>query len=72
MAAPARRPYARAAMSDDGSGASADFACLDAWVDANFEDEVRFLQALVRVPTDTQPGDNAPHDPQFLVCRQPG
>jgi acetylornithine deacetylase/succinyl-diaminopimelate desuccinylase-like protein len=36
-------------------------ARLDAWVDAHFDDEVRFLQALVRVPTDTPPGDNAPH-----------
>ena len=26
-----------------------------------FDDEVRFLQALVQVPTDTPPGDNAPH-----------
>ncbi len=34
---------------------------LDAWVDAHFAEEVRFLQALVRVPTDTPPGDNAPH-----------
>lgn len=34
---------------------------LDAWVDANFDEEVRFLQALVRVPTDTPPGNNAPH-----------
>ncbi len=34
---------------------------LDAWIDANFDDEVRFLQALVQVPTDTPPGDNAPH-----------
>jgi acetylornithine deacetylase/succinyl-diaminopimelate desuccinylase-like protein len=40
-----------------------DAACaqLDAWIDAHFDDEVRFLQALVRVPTDTPPGDNAPH-----------
>ena len=38
-----------------------DGARLDAWVDAHFDDEVRFLQALVRVPTDTPPGDNAPH-----------
>ena len=36
-------------------------AALDAWIDAHFDDEVRFLQALVRVPTDTPPGDNAPH-----------
>jgi len=34
---------------------------LDAWVDAHFDDEVQFLQALVRVPTDTPPGNNAPH-----------
>ena len=36
-------------------------ARLDAWVDAHFDDEVRFLQALVQVPTDTPPGNNAPH-----------
>ena len=34
---------------------------LDAWIEAHFDEEVRFLQALVRVPTDTPPGDNAPH-----------
>jgi len=34
---------------------------LDAWVDAHFAEEVAFLQALVRVPTDTPPGHNAPH-----------
>jgi succinyl-diaminopimelate desuccinylase len=34
---------------------------LDAWIDAHFDDEVRFLQELVRVPTDTPPGENAPH-----------
>ena len=38
-----------------------DYAQLDAWVDAHFDDEVRFLQALVQVPTDTPPGNNAPH-----------
>ena len=37
------------------------FARLDAWIDAHFDDEVRFLQALVQVPTDTPPGNNAPH-----------
>jgi acetylornithine deacetylase/succinyl-diaminopimelate desuccinylase-like protein len=36
-------------------------AALDAWVDRHFDDEVRFLQELVRVPTDTPPGNNAPH-----------
>ncbi|WP_144733443.1 M20 family metallopeptidase [Extensimonas perlucida] len=34
---------------------------LDAWIDAHFDEEVAFLQQLVRVPTDTPPGDNAPH-----------
>ncbi len=34
---------------------------IDAWVDAHFAAEVAFLQALVRVPTDTPPADNAPH-----------
>ena len=34
---------------------------LDAWIDAHFAAEVAFLQALVRVPTDTPPGNNAPH-----------
>ena len=34
---------------------------LDAWIDAHFDEELRFLQALVQVPTDTPPGNNAPH-----------
>jgi succinyl-diaminopimelate desuccinylase len=34
---------------------------LDAWIDAHFDQEVRFLQELIRVPTDTPPGNNAPH-----------
>ncbi|NWG73894.1 MAG: M20/M25/M40 family metallo-hydrolase [Rubrivivax sp.] len=34
---------------------------LDAWVDAHFDEQVRTLQALVQVPTDTPPGNNAPH-----------
>ncbi len=34
---------------------------LDAWINAHFDEEVRFLQELVRVPTDTPPGNNAPH-----------
>ena len=34
---------------------------LDAWIDQHFDEQVRFLQALVRVPTDTPPGNNAPH-----------
>ena len=31
---------------------------LDAWIDAHFDEEVTFLQALVQVPTDTPPGNN--------------
>jgi succinyl-diaminopimelate desuccinylase len=34
---------------------------IDRWVDAHFEDEVRFLQSLVQVPSDTPPGNNTPH-----------
>ena len=34
---------------------------LDAWIDAHFDEEVRFLQELIRVPTDTPPGNNTPH-----------
>ena len=34
---------------------------IDAWVDAHFDEEVHFLQEMVRVPTDTPPGNNAPH-----------
>ncbi len=34
---------------------------LDAWIDQHFDEQLRFLQALVRVPTDTPPGNNAPH-----------
>ncbi len=38
-----------------------DYAKLDAWIDSHFDDEVKFLQQLVQVPTDTPPGNNAPH-----------
>ena len=50
-------------MNDDGQAhaQAQTHARLDAWIDAHFDEEVRFLQALVRVPTDTPPGDNAPH-----------
>ena len=40
---------------------NAHYTVLDAWIDAHFDEEVSFLQALVRIPTDTPPGDNAPH-----------
>ena len=50
-------------MSTEPLSATPDatYAALDAWVDAHFDDEVRFLQALIQVPTDTPPGNNAPH-----------
>jgi len=38
----------------------ASYQALDAWIDAHFDDEVAYLQALVQVPTDTPPGHNAP------------
>ncbi len=34
---------------------------LDAWIDSHFDEQVKFLQELVRVPTDTPPGNNTPH-----------
>jgi acetylornithine deacetylase/succinyl-diaminopimelate desuccinylase family protein len=40
---------------------NATHAQLDDWIDAHFAEETAFLQALVRVPTDTPPGNNAPH-----------
>jgi acetylornithine deacetylase/succinyl-diaminopimelate desuccinylase-like protein len=40
---------------------AAPYAALDAWIDAHFDEEVAFLQEMIRVPTDTPPGDNAPH-----------
>ena len=43
------------------SATPAHYAQLDAWIDAHFDDQVKFLQALVQVPTDTPPGNNAPH-----------
>jgi succinyl-diaminopimelate desuccinylase len=39
----------------------AQYQALDSWIDAHFDEEVHFLQHLVRVPTDTPPGNNAPH-----------
>jgi len=38
-----------------------DYDKLDQWIDAHFDEEVRFLQELIRVPTPTPPGNNAPH-----------
>ena len=45
----------------------ADYAALDAWIDTHYDEDVRFLQELVRVPTDTPPGNNAPHAERTAV-----
>ncbi len=34
---------------------------LDTWIDNHFDEQVAFLQELIRVPSDTPPGNNAPH-----------
>jgi acetylornithine deacetylase/succinyl-diaminopimelate desuccinylase-like protein len=52
---PADTTAARAAQAD------AIYGRMDDWVDRHFEEQVRFLRELVRVPTDTPPGNNAPH-----------
>ncbi|MEP7207067.1 MAG: M20/M25/M40 family metallo-hydrolase [Casimicrobiaceae bacterium] len=33
---------------------------LDRWIDAHHAEQIEFLRAIVRVPSDTPPGDNAP------------
>lgn len=34
---------------------------LTRWIDQHFDEEVAFLQQVIRIPTDTPPGNNAPH-----------
>jgi succinyl-diaminopimelate desuccinylase len=48
-------------FDSDRESLMTDYDKLDAWIDAHFDEEVTFLQALVQVPTDTPPGNNAPH-----------
>lgn len=43
------------------SNLNSNYNAIDSWVDAHFDEEVKFLQELVRVPSDTPPGNNAPH-----------
>ncbi|QOY95492.1 M20/M25/M40 family metallo-hydrolase [Massilia sp. UMI-21] len=31
------------------------------WIDAHFDEQLAFLQGVIRIPTDTPPGNNAPH-----------
>ena len=45
-------------MADTPGGSNASIAD---YVDAHLPDEVAFLRELIRIPTDTPPGDNAPH-----------
>lgn len=47
------------------------YAKLDAWIDAHFDEQTRFLQELVRVPTDTPPGNNAPHADRLADLLKP-
>ena len=48
-------------MTDMNQDKQATYAAIDAWIDQHFDEEVKFLQAMVQVPTDTPPGNNAPH-----------
>jgi acetylornithine deacetylase/succinyl-diaminopimelate desuccinylase-like protein len=41
--------------------AAAHYAALEHWIDEHFDEQIGMLQQLVRLPTDTPPGDNAPH-----------
>jgi succinyl-diaminopimelate desuccinylase len=34
---------------------------LASWIDAHFDEQVGFLQQVLRIPTNTPPGNNAPH-----------
>jgi succinyl-diaminopimelate desuccinylase len=58
---PGQGAAASPAGGSSGAAAAAAHAAIDAWIDQHFDAEVAFLQALVRLPTDTPPGDNAPH-----------
>lgn len=42
------------------SDSTAQGAALDHWIDAHFDEEIAFLREIVRVPSDTPPGDNLP------------
>ncbi len=34
---------------------------LIAWIDDHFDEQIAFLQKVIQIPTDTPPGNNAPH-----------
>ncbi len=48
-------------MTNMNQDKQATYAAIDAWIDEHFDEEVKFLQAMVQVPTDTPPGNDAPH-----------
>ena len=45
-------------------------AALSAEIDASFDDEVAFLQALVRVPSDNPPGNCTPHSARSRTAKR--
>ena len=47
--------------------AQLDYSAIAAWVDAAQPQAIDFLRELVRVPTDTPPGNNAPHAERAAV-----
>jgi succinyl-diaminopimelate desuccinylase len=48
-------------LQDSKPASAALFKQLDEWVDHHFDEQVAYLQKLIQVPTDTPPGNNAPH-----------
>ncbi|MEO5735568.1 MAG: M20/M25/M40 family metallo-hydrolase [Rubrivivax sp.] len=54
-------PTADSTADSTATPGQARYDALDRWIDVHFDEQVRFLQELVRVPTDTPPGNNAPH-----------
>ena len=37
------------------------YQAIDQWIDQHFDEQVKFLHELIRVPTDSPPGNNTPH-----------
>jgi acetylornithine deacetylase/succinyl-diaminopimelate desuccinylase family protein len=37
------------------------YQAIDQWIDQHFDEQVAFLQELIKVPTDSPPGNNTPH-----------
>jgi acetylornithine deacetylase/succinyl-diaminopimelate desuccinylase-like protein len=47
-------------MNPEPQDSAQPYAELDRWIDAHHAGQVEFLREIVRVPSDTPPGDNAP------------